>query len=417
MISPVVMGVNQGLARRFGWQNDPNVTWQDIAAKAQSGNLRFAMTNPAASNSGFSALVGVASAFAGTGNALRLKDIKVDQLRKFFSGQALTAGSSGFLADSFRRSQGSLDAMINYESVLLELNSSGKLQQPLSLIYPRDGIITADYPLMLLKGSARASYEKVVAYLRAPDAQRWIMTHTDRRPANPAVQPDTRFPSRVLVELAFPSNLQVINALLDAYLNQIRAPAHAIFVLDTSGSMEGDRLNSLKQALSGLTGLDQTLTGTFSRFRNREQVTMITFSDTVSPPSNFTVDGTDPNGPSMTQIRNFVNGLNANGGTAIYSALAEAYRIAVATQAADPKLFTSVVLMTDGENHSGISANDFLRSLSRSPGASSIRTFAVLFGEGSPRDLQRIATETGGKVFDSRSTALSEVFKDIRGYQ
>ena len=40
--------------------------------------------------------------------------------------------------------------MINYESVLLSLNASGKLHEPLDLIYPSEGIVTADYPLLLL---------------------------------------------------------------------------------------------------------------------------------------------------------------------------------------------------------------------------------------------------------------------------
>lgn len=43
--------------------------------------------------------------------------------------------------------------------------------------------------------------------------------------------------------------------------------------------------------------------------------------------------------------------------------------------------------------------------------------FAVLFGEGDSSELQQIADATGGQVFDARNTPLSEVFKDIRGYQ
>jgi len=51
MLSPVVMGVKQSVAQEFGWVDNPNVTWQDIADKSSSGELQFAMTNPAASNS------------------------------------------------------------------------------------------------------------------------------------------------------------------------------------------------------------------------------------------------------------------------------------------------------------------------------------------------------------------------------
>jgi Ca-activated chloride channel homolog len=46
-----------------------------------------------------------------------------------------------------------------------------------------------------------------------------------------------------------------------------------------------------------------------------------------------------------------------------------------------------------------------------------VRTFAVLFGEASPAQLQQVADTTGGTVFDGRTTSLSQVFKDISGYQ
>jgi Ca-activated chloride channel homolog len=417
-LSPVVMGVKQSLAQRWGWANNPDVTWQDISEKAASGELKYAMTNPAASNSGFSALVGVASSYAGTGNALTSSDIDVAGLKRFFSGQALTAGSSGFLADAYVRSQDSLGGLINYESILLSLNAGGTLHEPLTIVYPKDGIITADYPLMLLNASKRTQYQKLVTELRTPAIQRWLMTRTNRRPIIPQVRPDSRFSTGVLVELSFPSSLDVVNSLLNTYLNEIIPPSHTIFVLDTSGSMAGSRIDSLKTAMEGLTGLDTSLTGSFAQFRNREDVTIITFSSSVHDVENFSVTGTDLGSPARIAIRDFVDNLSADGNTAIYSALARAYQEAIASLARDPSRLTSIVLMTDGENNSGMSASAFLDFLNRLPAqAKQVRTFPVLFGEADPAALHQVADATGGKVFDSRSTSLSEVFKEIRGYQ
>jgi Ca-activated chloride channel family protein len=418
MLSPVILGVKDSTARRLGWANNPSVTWRDIAVAAKNGQFHFAMTDPSASNTGFSALVGVASAFAGSGNALTVADVKSQQLKDFFSGQTLTAGSSGFLGDSYVRSQDSLDGIINYESVLLTLNAGGKLHEKLDLIYPKEGIITADYPLMLLNGAKREAYDKLVAYLRSADVQRRLMATTSRRPALPEVSPDSRFPSGLLVELPFPSNLDVINSLLLAYLNDIRLPSHPVFVLDLSGSMDGGRLNGLKTALTNLTGLDTSVTGQFARFRAREQITIITFSSAVQDTRTFTINDPDPSGPDMTALRDYVNGLRAGGGTAIYDALEAAYSTAGVAKAQDPNGFYSIVLMTDGENNSGSDLNTFLRDYQQfSSGKRGIKTFTVLFGEASPKDLQRIATVSGGTVFDSRTAPLSQVFKEIRGYQ
>jgi Ca-activated chloride channel family protein len=74
--------------------------------------------------------------------------------------------------------------------------------------------------------------------------------------------------------------------------------------------------------------------------------------------------------------------------------------------------------MTDGENNQGRDASAFLRDYQQfASGTRAIKTFAVLFGEANPQELQRIAGVSGGTVFDSRTAPLSQVFKEIRGYQ
>ena len=418
MLSPVVIGVKHSVAQRLGWSGSTSVTWADIANAAKDGTFHFAMTNPAASNSGFVALVGVASAFAGSGGVIDASSINVARLIDFFSGQVLTAGSSGFLADSFVRQQDRVDGMINYESVLLSLNTAGKLHEPLDLIYPKDGIITANYPLMLLNASKRDAYDKVVAYLRSADVQRKIMTSTDRRPTIPEVQPDSRFTSQLLVELPFPSNLNVINTLLFAYLDRIRPPAHTYFVLDISGSMEGDRLNGVKRTFDNLTGADQTITGRFARLREREEITIISFNGSVQDDRTFTIKDVSASSPDLASVRRYVDNLQASDGTAIYDALIRAYQDADRAKAAEPDRFYSVVLMTDGENNQGHDGPGFQRFFnSQSADVKAIPTFAIIFGEASPQQLNDIANLTGGQVFDSRNVSLASVFKVIRGYQ
>src|SRR5262245_52327689 len=172
MLSPVILGVKKSVADKFGWTDNPNVTWKDIQAKSADGSFKFAMTNPAASNSGFVALIGVASALSGSSDSIDTGNIDTDALRAFFKGQALTAGSSGFLADSYVRDQDAVDGIVNYESILMSLNEGGKLKEPLSLVYPSEGIVTADYPFMLLNADKRAAYDMVTEYLRSPDVQK-----------------------------------------------------------------------------------------------------------------------------------------------------------------------------------------------------------------------------------------------------
>jgi Ca-activated chloride channel family protein len=418
MLSPVVMGVKHSVASGFGWTNNPNVTWADIAARAKAGQLHFGMTNPAASNSGFVALVGVAEAFAQSGSALDAGTINSAALKDFFSGQSLTAGSSGFLATSYVRGQDSLDGMINYESVLLSLNQGSQLHEKLDLVYPKDGIATADYPLLLLDRTQRDAFDKVTAWLRRPEIQTRIMQTTNRRPALPEVKPDSRFPSQVLVELPFPGSLDVINRLIAVYLDQARPPAHAIFVLDTSGSMQGTRLDSLKRALLDLTGGDTSITGQFARFRQREEITIVLFNDHVYQKRDFAVNDTSASSPDLAAIRSYVGTFQAGGGTAIYDAVYTGYQAAETAMRTEPDRLYSIVLMTDGENNVGRDGPRFVADYRQlPPEVRAVKTFAVLFGEANPAELQQVADTTGGTVFDGRSASLSQVFKDISGYQ
>ena len=104
---------------------------------------------------------------------------------------------------------------------------------------------------MLLNADKRDAYQKVVDYLRTPG--RPEADHgrdTTRRPVVPGVALDARFPSQVLVELPFPSKLDTIDALLRSTSTRSASRRPATFVLDLSGSMEGDRLIGAARARS-----------------------------------------------------------------------------------------------------------------------------------------------------------------------
>lgn len=154
-LSPVIPAVKESLVRKWGWTDGKSVTWGDIAEKARTGELRYAMTDPTASNSGFSTVMGVQAAFSGSSDVITADNVDEKKLKDFFSGQALTSGSSGWLSEAFVREQDHLDGLFNYESVLMDLNASGRLREKLVLIYPQEGVVTADYPLILLNKDKR----------------------------------------------------------------------------------------------------------------------------------------------------------------------------------------------------------------------------------------------------------------------
>lgn len=420
MSSPVVLGLRREVAQRLGWVGRP-VSWSEIAAAAGAREFSYGMTDPSASNTGFSTVVAVSTALVGSGSALTVEQAAstAPALTDFFAAQTLSAGSSGFLVDAWtRRADGTdpgppVDGLINYESALLGLDG-------LELIYPSDGVITADYPLTVLASAspqARDGHRRLAEYLRTPDVQRAIMERTGRRPAVPGVGLEPRFGTVALVELPFPARADVVDTLLTSWFDRVRRPSRTVYVLDTSGSMaEGTRIDDLKSALAGLSGADATLTGRYRRFRGREEVTLLPFSSTPGVPQRFTVDEQDPQ-PDRERIAAAARALAPDGGTAIYDSLGRAYEIAGEQIAADPDRFTSVVLMTDGENTDGGDLERFRGYVAGLPEAlRAVPVFTVLFGESATAEMEEVARLTGGRTFDARSVPLAQVFSEIRGY-
>jgi Ca-activated chloride channel homolog len=417
MSSPVVLGLRKSVADRLGWTGRP-VTWAEIAQAAGQKQFTYAMTDPSASNSGFSTVVAVSTALAGSGAALTEEQAAstAPALRDFFSAQTLSAGSSGWLQSEFvKRGTAAPDGLMNYESVLLEMNAAGTLPEPLEVIRPADGVVTAEYPFTVLAGASaeiRDAARRLTEYLRTPQVQQKIMEQTARRPAVPGVPLDRRFGTGTLVELPFPASAPVVDTLLTSWFDKVRKPSRTLYVLDTSGSMsEQNRIGSLQQSLVDLTGADPDTTGRYRRFRGREEVTLLPFDTAPGAPTTVTVPENDPT-PGLQQIATAARGLTAGGQTAIYDSLDEAYALAARQIAADPDRFTSIVLMTDGANNTGKD----LAAFSAEPHPPNVPVFTILFADSDNAEMEQVAAQTGGRSFDARTLPLAEVFQEIRGY-
>jgi len=424
MFSPLVIGVSQSEAQKLGWTGDTKVTWRAIAEAAKAGRLRYAMNNPASSNQGFMALMGVAAAFADKPEALTLADIRKQPIRDFLVGYKLVGDNSSYLTAKFIEQQGAaVNAFINYESWLLSLNRSGKLREPLTLIYPYEGVATADYPLLLLNDAKRADYVKVVDYLKGPEAQRWLAENTLRRPFNPDVagQVAKLFPTgQLLVELPFTADRAVADALLAAYMNEYRIPIASVFVLDTSGSMAGaGRGKSLIESLYFLAGADDSPTGRLTRLAGREQVMLLPFSSEIYPPVRFDIPADDQARATVfADIRRYADRLKMDGSTRLYDATLAALKLLASEKEKRPGYMYSVVLFTDGESNTGLDWAGFQQAYTRLPRlAQEIPVFTILYGEGNVRELEKVAELTHGKTFDARQVSLATVFKEIRTYQ
>ncbi|MBL8511662.1 MAG: VWA domain-containing protein [Betaproteobacteria bacterium] len=407
LYSRVVLGIKPEAAKRLGWQSG-KTGWKDILKAIEAGKFRFAMTNPTGSNTGFVALTGLAAELSGKSDALEEKDIPTAALKRFFAGQVMTAGSSGALAEQFAANPQGVDGMVNYESVIRTLAAKGF---PLDVIIPAEGVITADYPLMLLAKSEQGGfYQALLTHLRSPPVQQRLAANTYRTPLSGSSD------SAVYNELPFPGSLPVIDAILRGFLDTYSRPQASYFVLDVSGSMRGPRISSLKQAITTLTQGDASSAGRFATFRAREHIELTAFSSEIFPTQVFDLTAdSKTNREVLERIDASVRNLEAKGGTAIYDALMSIYPGAQAALRREDRA-VSIVLITDGENTVGSDFNRFQQFVNEH-GAPRVPVFGVLYGEASAADMQALAKLTGGRVFDARTTSLARALKDIRSFQ
>jgi len=440
MFSPITVGVSQSVAKRLGW-DDPavadKITWKTITKAASDGQLGYALSNPATSNQGFMALMGVVAAASDKADALAAADVDRGAIAGFLKGYKLPGDNSTYLAEKFIEQQGArVNTFINYESWLLTLNNSGKLREKLVLVYPKEGVSTADYPFMLLAEARRADYQKVVAYLKGSEAQTWLARQTLRRPIAPevAAQVGDLFPKEgaVRVELAFSPDRALSDGLIDAYLNEFRRPIASTFVLDTSGSMDKDqRRQQLVQAIHYIAGADSSLTGRLAKLTDREKVWMLPFSDAPRAMTFFQLpaaagatkgvrmqEDSQAKQEVLGRVRDYADQLRMTGGTALYDSVLVALAHMAEEKKKNPSYQYSVVAFTDGENNLGRNLKAFQAAYAELPeDARGVPVFMVLFGEANESDLKALVQTTGGRLFDARRTPLYAVFKDIRAYQ
>ncbi|MFF5184813.1 substrate-binding domain-containing protein [Streptomyces sp. NPDC000345] len=414
MRSPVVVGLTGHAAAELR-RSAPGgrISWADLADAAADGTVRFGMADPRRSDTGRAALVGVATAAAGTGSALREQDVSCDRLRGFRSGQTLTADGSRALLDTYVKHQDAADALIAHESELLALNAGGQLKAPLEIVHPDDGMVLSDFPLLLLDPARRTAYGKVVDWLLSADTQRELMQRTFRRPVDQDVPPLKQLRAPVGNALSFPDRLSIVEQLVDDYGD----PEHptgdqVVFLLDFSTSMRGDRIAALRAAFAGLSGADRTSTGKFARFYRGERLTVVRFGGRVLEERTVTVRGDD----DLAALDRLVAGGGFDDATAVWSALDRGYRIAADAVRAAPERPVAIVLMTDGENNAGLTYGEFLRRHAQlGSAADAVPTFAVQFGEADAEALRKAATATGGRMVDAGLSSLSDAFKEIRG--
>lgn len=418
MTSPVVFGIRKSLAEQLGLTGK-DVRVRDILEHIRTKRLSFMMTSATQSNSGASAYFGFLYALLGNPDVLTLPELQQPQLKKdiqeLFAGINRSSGSSGWLKELFLN--GNYDAMVNYESMIIEANEELLKQgrETLYTVYPVDGIVFSDSPLGYIDHDDKKKeeiFKKLQDYLLSDKVQETIsksgrrtglggvMGDVDKRVFNPEWGIDV---TRILSPITLPS-AEVIDTALTMYQTEFRKPSLTVFCLDFSGSMKGEGVTQLKQAMELL--LDQKQAREYLiNASSQDRILVIPFNS--QPRSIWETTGNDPK--ELSALLGQVQALSPGGGTDIYQPAQQGLEM-IAKMNLD-KYVPAIILMTDGQSEG--SFESFERTWQRL--GLDIPVFSIMFGEASEDQLERLAKLTRGRVFDGRHD-LVKAFRTAKGY-
>ena len=383
------------------------------------------MTSATQSNSGASAYLAFMTALRGGDGPLTESDLADDQLKtsvtKLLSGVDRSSGSSDWLKDMVVANPDRFDAMVNYESLVIQadkaLDKDG--HDPLLTVYPSDGIAVSDSPFgyvdrgQKLK-SAFASFSKALGSKDAKleferAGRRTGLGGTLAYATDSQVKQSFRAEwgvntdASALKTIPLPA-ATVIDSALNVYQTALRKPSWTIWVVDYSGSMSGEGKNGVVKGLNAALDPDQAKKSYIEPASGDVNI-LIPFETEAHRPVKAT-------GTSTSDLLHEADATDASGGTDIYEGLLSALD-ELPSESEASQYTTAIVLMTDGRSNSD--HQDEFESAYKSRGRD-LPIFSIMFGDADPSQLKSLATLSNAKVFDGRSGDLAAVFRQVKGF-
>ncbi|WP_236024623.1 vWA domain-containing protein [Bifidobacterium pluvialisilvae] len=425
--TPIVFGIAKSKAQQLGWANADGTTkavkTQDVIDAVKAKKLTFSMTSATQSNSGASAYLAFLTAIAGKNQALTKTDLNNASVQAsvhtLLSGVDRSSGSSDWLKDMVVANPDRFNAMVNYESLVIQadktLTSKGK--DPLLAVYPSDGIAVSDSPLGYVDrgqnlDDAFGSFSKA---LQSKDAKllferagrrtglAGVLTYKNDAKVKDAFRSEwgINTGADALKTIPLPA-ADVIDESLNVYQSSLRKPSWTVWVVDYSGSMQGDGKDGVVRGLNAALNQSQAKQSHLEAGKNDVNI-LIPFSGNAQDPTKST--GTD-----TTAILQRGQETDTIGGTDIYAGLEKALQN-MPTNTTD--YTTAIVLMTDGVSQTG--NKDAFTKQYKSSGHD-VPVFSIMFGEADPSQLNELAKLSNAKVFDGRSEDLATIFREVKGF-
>ncbi len=422
LLTPVVIGMWRPMAEAMGWPNTP-IGWSDMLALIEDpagwgkfghpewGRFSWGHTDPEISTTALSTLIAEFYAAAGKQRGLTVDDVQSPEAQQFVRdlGQGIKHyGYNTLIFSSNMKKFGMsyISAFPMEEITLIDFNKFEPPTTPLVAIYPREGTFWHDNPFIVLSSASpeeREAADLLFDFLLSEEAQRSAMSF-GFRPANidvPLADPISPTygvdPTGVQTILEAPPADTIVAAKNAWAVNRKRADI--MLVVDTSGSMEGEKL-ALVQA-----GLDTFL----QRILPEDRVGLITFDSTAR-----VVTPMAPLSENRIALQGQIADMRARGKTAVFDALALARQELESLPPAEDERITAIVLLSDGADNSSAMSLDEVRA---SFDESGISIFPVAYGEDADLTIvEAIAEFSRTLVVKGDTGDIAQIFENLSRY-
>ncbi|MEA5599022.1 VWA domain-containing protein [Rivularia sp. UHCC 0363] len=390
---------------------------RDIDPSAPSLAVNYVQTAPTRSNSGLQTLVAQFASVSGKRpETMTVADVQKfePQIQQIQSKVTRYGTSTSSLAKSMVKN-GQFWASVGsvYESSVIDANSHLQPgQESYQAVYPQ-ATFTSNMRAILPKApwvsaDEKAAAEKFIDYLRSQPVQK-IATELGLRPGVPGIPLSAKFSSQYGVnpqakyDSLRPPQPEVVEAMLKSWQEVAKKPSLVVVVVDSSGSMEGEKLPAVQKTL-------QTYINSLGP---KEQIALIDFDQDIRPP--VLVDGTPEGKDKGIQ---FVNSLEAGGGTRLYDAAISARDWLTENLRQDA--INAVLILTDGDDTTSQTSLEQLKQELQKSGFNSderIAFFTVGYGnerEFNPEALKKIAELNGGYYSKGNPETISKLMSDLQ---
>lgn len=368
-LAPVVMAIWESRLNAIrdtvgyedvGWEellqvlHSPN-GWQDFGLPDARTQVYYGHTDPYVSSTALSTLIAefYASARANgfTGRTLSLAQVRDEEIQDGVRDIEQLIRHYSRRTTEFREyiAQGTdyLDFVALEENDLIYINQGKTSLQPperLVALYPKEGTFWHEHPMAIVNADwvsmEQAEAARVfIDFMLTEPVQQTVMEN-GFRPANPNVPLAFPFVEENGISVSGPTQVLDIpspEVIAEIQLSWafVKKQADVLLVIDTSGSMLGDKMNQAREAAAAFV----------NALEADNRIGLLTFASSVPRTLQVPMDRLESNKNDMLSS---INRLQANGGTELYQAVTRAVE-EMSSIDGDNRI-RAIVILSDGQD-------------------------------------------------------------------